>query len=162
MRALLSPKSSRHGFGLQLRRSSLKATTGFVIALAGARLLQHLRFPRSLWRHHLLLECGLRSFLFRSSMTVAIRYKANQNGGTAPLLSSALISAGGDGYVVKGRMEEGWLCSLARWVRWRLRRQTFFVRRHPLQQSLDSLCLDLFGTWVRHLCFILGLNLSNA
>ena len=119
MRALLSPKPSRHGFGLQRRRSSPSTTTGFVIALVGARLLHRSRFPRSLWRHHLHLAGGLQSDLFRSSMSCAIRFEANRVGGTAPLLSSVLISACGNGCVVWGRMEKS--RPLARWVLWRLK-----------------------------------------
>ncbi|KAK9935300.1 hypothetical protein M0R45_022408 [Rubus argutus] len=75
--ALVSPKRSRHGFGLQLRHSSSKATTGCVIALAGACLLQRSHFPRSLWWHHLHLACGLRSGFFISSMNSAIRSEAD-------------------------------------------------------------------------------------
>ncbi|KAK9913352.1 hypothetical protein M0R45_037170 [Rubus argutus] len=63
---------------------------------------------------YLHLACGLRSGLFRSSMTSATRSKADRNGGTAPLLSSALISTDGDGCAVWGRMEEGRPYSLAR------------------------------------------------
>ena len=144
MRALLSPKPSHHGFGLQRRRLSPTTTTGFVIALAGARLLQRSRFSRSLWRHHLHLTGGLQSGLFRSSMSSATKSEANRNGGTAPLLSSVLISAGGGSCAVWGRMEES--RPLAGWVLWRLRRSNLLAW---VASSSTKFGLFVFGfVWV--------------
>lgn len=138
MRALFSPKPSCHGFGF---RGQLRASSSLWPVRASSIV-------------HTSLGCS--SNIISTWLVVAIRFiqilhdhatrsEANRNGGTTPLLSSALISAGANGCAVWGRMEKSQ--SLVRWVRWQLRRSNLL---YWVASSSTKSRLFVFGfVWIR-------------